>query len=133
MSAPTTQVLMSAGNPTGWKLEDLLTQIAEDLRIKNDALEGDGSPTSKAVQLNNAGIIDCLALAGVRQTDTLRRLNLLAPDLGPTGTPRIGAGAVGVPVPMPAIPVAATGIDPALAAAAPAISTAPASTPSTSV
>lgn len=124
MSASTTQVLMSAGNPTGWKLEVLLAKIAEDLRIKNDALEGDGSPTSKAVQLNNAGIIDCLALAGVRQTDTLRRLNLLAPDPGPTGTPRIGAGAADAPAPAIAAPT--TGIDPSSAAAAPAIPAAPA-------
>lgn len=131
MSAPTTQVLMSAGNPTGWKLEVLLARIAEDLRIKNDALEGDGSPTSKAVQLNNAGIIDCLALAGARQTDTLRRLNLLAPDPGPAGTPRIGTGIAGDMV--PAIAEHATGVDPALAAATPAIPTAatvvPPSTP----
>jgi|GEM_PF-1178465 len=119
MSTPTTKVLMSAGNPTGRKLEELLADIIQDLRIKNDALELNTSATSAAIRLNNLGIIDCLALAGARQADTLRRLDLLGPDQGPGGTPRIGASAAAVPA--PAIPEPATGIDPALAVAAPAI------------
>jgi hypothetical protein len=93
MSTPTTKVLMSAGNPTGRKLEELLAEIVQDLRVKNDALELNPSATSAAIRVNNLGIIDCLALAGVRQSDTLRRLDLLGPDQGPAGTPRIGAGA----------------------------------------
>ena len=129
MSTPTTKLLMSAGNPSGLKLEDLLTAIVQDLRIKNDALEGDTSPTSRAIRVNNLGIIDCLALAGVRQSDTLRRLDLLGPDQGPGGTPRIGTGAADAP--QPAVPQPASGIDPTLAAAAPAIPTAPADVPST--
>jgi len=128
MSTPTTKVLKSAGNPTGRKLEELLADIIQDLRIKNDALEGDASPTSSAIWINNLGIIDCLALAGVRQSDTLRRLDLLGPDQGPGGTPRIGAGATDVPT--PAMTTLAAGVDPALAAAAPAISTPPFDVPS---
>lgn len=128
MSTPTTKVLMSAGNPTGRKLEELLVEIAEDLRVKNDSLEADPSPTSRAVRINNLGILDCLALAGVRQLDTLRRLNLIGPDQGPNGTPRIGAGAADVPAaaaPTPsagAVPIPAAGILPtsdAIAAAGP--------------
>ena len=129
MSTPTTKVLMSADNPTGWKLEELLAQIGQDLRAKNDRLEGDASPTSTAIRINNLGIIDCLALAEVRQRDTLRRLDRLGPDQGPGGTPRVGTGAVAVPA--PAAPTRATGVDPALAAAAPAIPSASADTPST--
>lgn len=116
MSTSTTTVLMSVDNPTGWKLEDLLARIVQDLRVKNDRLEGDASPTSRAVLINNLGVIDCLALAGVRQLDTLRRLDLIGPDRGPGGTPRIGAGAMDVPAPAVAAP--ATGTEPALAAAA---------------
>ena len=55
MSTPTTKVLMSAGNPSGRKLEELLVEIAEDLRVENDALEADPSPTSRAVRINNLG------------------------------------------------------------------------------
>lgn len=110
MSTPTTKVLMSVDNPTGRKLEELLAEIAEDLRVKNDALEADPSPISRAVRINNLGILDCLALAGVRQLDTLRRLNLLGPDQGPGGTPRIGVGAADVPA-------AAASVSPELAAA----------------
>ncbi|XYD09864.1 hypothetical protein R1A27_04760 [Methylobacterium sp. NMS12] len=128
MSTPTTKVLMSAGNPTGRKLEELLVEIAEDLRIKNDALEADPSPTSRAVRINNLGILDCLALAGVRQLDTLRRLDLIGPDQGPGGTPRVGASATDMPAaaaPTPstgAVPIPAAGILPtsdAIAAAGP--------------
>lgn len=118
MSTPKTVVLMSADHPEGWKLEELLAQIAQDLRVKNDHLEGDSKPTSRAVVLNNLGIIDCLALAEVRQRDTLRRLNVLGADPGPTGTPRIGAGSAGTAPP-------GWGADPALSAAAPAIPLAP--------
>lgn len=115
MSTPTTKVLMSAGNPSGRKLEELLVEIAEDLRVKNDALEADPSPTSRAVRINNLGIIDCLALAGVRQLDTLRRLDLIGPDQGPRGTPRLGTGAADVPA--AAMPVLATDAGPAPIAA----------------
>ncbi|WP_426315535.1 hypothetical protein ACN9MF_11480 [Methylobacterium fujisawaense] len=123
MSTPTTKVLMSAGNPTGRKLEELLVEIVEDLRAKNDDLEADPSPTSRAVRINNLGIIDCLALAGVRQLDTLRRLDLMGPDQGPRGTPRLGAGAADLPaaaMPGPAIdagpaPAAATADLPGIA------------------
>lgn len=114
MGASPNTILMSADNPAGWKLEELLALIIQDLRAKNDRLEADTSPTSQAVVRNNLGIIDCLALAEVRQRDTLRRLNLLAPDPGPAGTPRIGAGVAG-------ITAAGSGADPTLSAAAPAI------------
>jgi len=129
MSTPTTKVLMSADNPTGWKLEELLVQVSQDLRVKNDRLEGDASPTSRAIRINNLGVIDCLALAGVRQSDTLRRLDLLGSDQGPSGTPRIGTATAGAPARTAGVdpaPARATGVDPALAAAAPAIPTAPA-------
>ena len=126
MSTPTTKVLMSAGNPTGRKLEELLAEIAEDLRIKNDALEADPSPTARAVRINNLGILDCLALAGVRQLDTLRRLDLIGLDRGPGGTPRIGAGAGDMPVSTAGIapePVAASTVTsgPDLVVPAPAV------------
>ncbi len=117
MSTPTTKVLMSAGNPSGEKLEELLVKIVEDLRVENDALEADPSPTSRAVRINNLGILDCLALAGVRQLDTLRRLDLIGPDQGPGGTPRIGAGAADTPAP-------AAGIGPE-ATAAPTVTSGP--------
>lgn len=121
MSTPTTTVLMSVDNPTGWKLEELLARIVQDLRIKNDRLEGDASPTSRAVVINNLGIIDCLALAGARQLDTLRRLDLIGPDRGPGGTPRIGAGAADVPAAEAPAPAPANPVDPATSAAASAM------------
>ena len=123
MSTPTTPVLMSADNPEGWKLEALLQQLCLELYAKNDRIAGDPSPTARAVLVNNLGLIGLLALAEVRQRDTLARLAALRPDSGPGGTPRIGSGAAAVAA--PAIPTPATGVDPALAAAAPAVAPAP--------
>lgn len=94
MSTPTTPVLMSADNPTGWKFEELLAQLRLELHAKNDRVAGDTSPTSRMVQANNLGIIDLLSVIEGRQRDTLARLDALRPDPGPGGPPRIGAGSV---------------------------------------
>ena len=99
MSTPTTPVLMSADNPTGWKFEELVAQLRLELHAKNDRIAGDTSPTSKMVQANNLGIIDLLSVIEGRQRDTLARLDALRPDPGPGGTPRIGAGSVTTPAP----------------------------------
>ncbi|MBP2494677.1 hypothetical protein ABID82_007202 [Methylobacterium sp. PvP062] len=126
MSTPTTPVLMSKANPDGWKLEELLAQLRLELHAKNDRIADDPRPTAKAVRANNLGMIDLLSVLEGRQRDTLARLDRLAPDQGPGGTPRLGAGAADVPaasLPTPstgAAPAPADGIEPASAAAAPA-------------
>lgn len=126
MSTPTTPVLMSKENPDGWKLEELLAQLRLELYAKNDRIAGDSRPTAQAVRANNANMIDLLSVVEGRQRDTIARLARLAPDQGPGGTPRIGAGSAEVPasaVPTPStgeVPIPAAGIEPTTAAAAPA-------------
>lgn len=93
MSTPATPVLMSADNPSGWKLEDLLAQLQVELDAKIARIRMDVSPTATAVMTNNFGIRDHLARAEVLQRDTLRRLDALRADPGPGGPPRIGASA----------------------------------------
>lgn len=93
MSTPTTPVLMSADNPTGWKLEELLIQLRAEICAKNARIARDQSATAILVRANNIRIIDHLLVAEDLQRDTLARLDALRPDPGPGGPPRIGAGA----------------------------------------
>ena len=93
MSTPTAPVLMSRDNPTGWKLEALLPQLHQEIADKSARIAGDRSATAILVRANNIRILDLLLAAEDLQRDTLARLDALRPDLGPGGTPRIGAGA----------------------------------------
>ena len=93
MSTPTTPVLMSKDNPTGWKLEVLLPQLHQEIADKNARIAGDRSAIAILVRANNIRILDLLLAAEDLQRDTLARLDALRPDPGPGGTPRIGVGA----------------------------------------
>jgi hypothetical protein len=92
MSTPTTPVLISVDNPTGWKLEEMLPHLRHEVADKNARLAGDASATAVLVRSNNFRIPDHLLAAEELQRDTQARLDALAPDQGPSGTPRIGAG-----------------------------------------
>lgn len=94
MSRPATPVLMSADNPKGWKLEDLLIQLREEIAAKNARIAGDQSATAILVRANNTRILDHFYVAEDLQRDSVARLDALRPDPGPGGTPRIGAGAI---------------------------------------
>ena len=85
-------VLMSAENPEGWKLEELLSQMRDELMVKNRRIANDDSAVAQAVHQNNKMILQLLTGCENLQRDSLARLASLAPDPGPTGTPRIGVG-----------------------------------------
>lgn len=87
------QILMSKENPDGWKLEDLLTRLREELDRKNDRLSGDTHPIARGVLQSNRRIIALLNQAEQLQREALRYLDTLGPDQGPRGTPRVGPGA----------------------------------------
>lgn len=93
MSTPAIPVLMSKDNREGWKLELLLPQLCQELADKNARLAGDASATAILVRANNVRILDLLLEAERLQRDTQARLDALGPDPGPSGRPRIGAGA----------------------------------------
>ncbi|MDH2313114.1 hypothetical protein [Methylobacterium brachiatum] len=93
MSTATTPVLMSKDNPTGWKLEELLPQLHQEIADKNARIADDRSATAILVRANNIRILDLILSAEELQRDTLARLAALRPDPGPGGPPRIGAGA----------------------------------------
>lgn len=84
-------LLMSAENPTGWKLEELLTQLVTELQAKTAKIANDVRPAASTVHLNNLHIIRLLSQAAILQHQSVAALDAVAPDPGPLGTPRIGA------------------------------------------
>lgn len=83
-------MLMSAENPNGHKLEDLLATLQNEIVEKNNKIKSDKSSLSHHVQVNNNRLISLLAQAEKVQRSSLELLAAKAPDPGPKGTPRIG-------------------------------------------
>lgn len=86
---------MSAENPTGAKLEEHLRALAGEIEAKCRKIEKDERPQAKTVLHNKREIIALLEQAGRHQEHSMKVLADMAPDQGPTGTPRIGAGSPG--------------------------------------
>lgn len=91
---PKTPVLMTPDNPDGWKLEELLKELAIELDEKNIRLAGKYEVgklpySAKKIVRNNQRIIFRLEEAYELQQDTQEYLDSLGPDQGPTGTPRV--------------------------------------------
>jgi hypothetical protein len=83
-------ILMSAENPTGHKLEDLLVQLQAEIIAKNAKIVNDHNPVAARVRSNNYKILANLAEAEAAQRDSYRRMSQLRPDEGPLGVPRLG-------------------------------------------
>lgn len=85
-----TPVLMSVDNPTGWKLEDLLLQLRDEIVTKSGRIENDGSEFAQTVLANNNALLGKLLEAEDIQRGSMALLDKKAPDTGPSGKPRIG-------------------------------------------
>lgn len=85
-------VLMGPDNPTGWKLEELLAQIGQEVDRKSAKIQNDDRPVARQVLRNNEQIIGLLMQAEAIQRSSYDLLNATAPDQGPLGKPRIGVG-----------------------------------------
>jgi hypothetical protein len=86
-------LLMSAGNPAGWKLEELLDVAGRELAAKCRRMGEDRSALGLAVVGGNLRIIRLLNEARAIQLDTLAALaGAAGPDQGPGGPPRCGPG-----------------------------------------
>lgn len=59
-------ILMSAENPNGWKLEELLEVIAEELATKTERLNPDDCPVNPDIIRNNhfiyTHLMDCASI-----------------------------------------------------------------------
>lgn len=83
-------VLMSRHNRNGWKLEELLSKLANELRSKTKQIEESShGDLAEVAKLNNTKIELLLQQACGIQLETMRRFNeTLGPDRGPSN-PRI--------------------------------------------
>lgn len=84
-------VLMSAENPSGWKLEELLARLQVEVQAKQERIVNDASEVAEQVRVNNQVILDCLGRAENLQRDSYKSLSQLGKDQASEGKPRIGA------------------------------------------
>ncbi len=95
-------ILMSVQNPTGWKLENLLRKVYDELEFKNKTLKGTLDATQVTDEVssmklavmrvaydNNIHILKLLTEAAYKQEATMAAFDQLGQDQGPTGKPRV--------------------------------------------
>lgn len=88
---PVTRFLVTPENPTGWRLEDILSEIQKDIIRRCSKILEDPSPLAAPVRYNNVRIMgmltECIKLA----EDSSRLLNTIGPSQAANGgPPRIG-------------------------------------------
>lgn len=84
-----TKILMSAENPNGYKLEELMGLLISDMLIKTGKIAENTDELSGFIMRNNLNIIHHLARVRDTQMESLKALSEKAPDEGPTGKARI--------------------------------------------
>ncbi len=84
-----TTFLVTDENPEGWKLEDILTEIQNDIVRRSQKIVDDPRPEARIVLSNNVEIMGYLAKCIERAQDSTKLLNRA---FGPhkDGKPRIG-------------------------------------------
>ncbi|MBT3702128.1 MAG: histidine kinase [Alphaproteobacteria bacterium] len=85
-----TKFLLSADNPKGWKLEDLLLQLQNDIVTKMARISADQRPEARIVFQNNIDIISMISECHRKAVESQKILESLGPSPGSTGAPRIG-------------------------------------------
>lgn len=85
-------ILMGPQNPTGWKLEELLPQIAREIEAKTLKIADDPRTVARLVAENNGMIVWHLEEAEALQRTSYVALDSMGPNEGPLGKPRIGVG-----------------------------------------
>ncbi|MCR9260743.1 MAG: hypothetical protein NXH95_13530 [Pseudomonadaceae bacterium] len=88
----THKILMGSDNPEGWKLEELLCELQDELIQKTKKISDDRRLAARLVASNNYQICGLLAQAVAIQQSSMAVLADVAPNEGPLGTPRIGPG-----------------------------------------
>ena len=83
-----TKLLQSTENPEGWRLEDLMAEIQNDIIRRTQKIINDNRPDARAVLNNNIQIMSLLSECLERGEDSTRILNILGPHQ--EGQPRIG-------------------------------------------
>lgn len=83
-------ILMGSDNHNGWKLEDLLEQVRQEVSQKINKIINDSSPQAQLVVKNNLAIIEHLGAAEALQRSSYVVLDAIRKNEGPSGKPRIG-------------------------------------------
>ncbi len=85
-----TRFLATAEKPEGWKLEDILTEIQNDVLRRSFKVVDDHRPEARTVLSNNYEILRLLDNCIEKAKNSTQVLNGLGPSKGPDGPPRIG-------------------------------------------
>ncbi len=85
-----TKILQSTTNPEGWKLEDIIEEIQNDIIRRSLNIVDDDRPEARAVLHNYIDIIQMLTQCSLKAQESSRILLSLGPSMGPSGEPRIG-------------------------------------------
>ncbi len=86
-----TKLLVSPKNPDGWKLEDILDEIQNDIVRRTDRIVDDDRPEARAVFHNSIEILRLLTACSEKARDSTRVLDTLGPSVSADGGfPRIG-------------------------------------------
>ncbi len=83
-----TTFLVSPENPDGWRLEDLLTEIQNDIVRRTQKIIDDDRQEARKVLHNNIEILNILTSCIEKAADSTNVLNSLGPH--EEGKPRIG-------------------------------------------
>jgi hypothetical protein len=86
-----TRFLVTPENPGGWKLEDILTEIQNDMVRRCSKILEDRRPEARRVFNNNVEILGWLTQCIEKARDSTRALSSLGPSQSAQGgPPRIG-------------------------------------------
>ncbi len=86
-----TRFLVTPENPTGWRLEDILSEIQKDIIRRCSKIIDDPSPVAASVRYNNIKILERLTECIKTAEDSTKLLNSLGPSQAAKGgPPRIG-------------------------------------------
>ena len=83
-----TTFLVTGGNPKGWTIEALLTEVQNDMVKRCTKIIDDQRPEARAVLNNNIDILAMLNQCIAKAQDSTRILNRLGRHVD--GRPRIG-------------------------------------------
>ncbi len=83
-----TTLLVTADHPDGWKLEDILTEIQNDMFRRSNKIIDDNRGEARKVLQNNIEILGLLTACIEKAHDSTAILNSLGPH--EDGKPRIG-------------------------------------------
>jgi hypothetical protein len=75
----TTKLLITPENPDGWRLEDILSEIQNDIVRRTQKIIDDPRADARAVLNNNIEIMSLLSKCVERSEESTRILNSLGP------------------------------------------------------